>query len=169
MFFQRFGALKTGSKPGGTKTAHTSLPKALHEGPGGVQSRKRVPAGFPKGLRRGPQRRLKSTFSRVPAHRQSPRVSKAIPGTPGSPKWSKNVPKMVEKCATSFASYALTASHRNSCQKTRGHCALTASHRNSRNSCPKNRDSCALTASHRNSCQKNRDSCALTVDHRNSS
>ena len=44
--------------------------------------------------------------------------------------------------------------------KKRGSCALTASHRNG---CQKVRDSCVLAASHRNGCQKIRDSCALTA------
>ena len=94
---------------GTTKTANKLLPKVRHQGPGGVQSRKKAPARSPKGLQQGPQRHPKSTFSEVPAHRWSLRVPKGTPGTPRKPKIDQKYAKILEIPA----SCALTASHIN--------------------------------------------------------
>ena len=65
-FLRCFSALKTGSKPGGTKTANKSLPKALHEGPRGSLEPEKGPSRVPQGTPAGSPKAAKIDFFRRP-------------------------------------------------------------------------------------------------------
>ena len=114
--------------------------------------------------------RLFQGSRRTGDHQGSPRPFQGPPE-------AQNGSTIDQQCAKIFASYALTASHRNSCQKNRDSCALATETALKKivlaaplqpvteTADNKNCGSCALTASHRNSCQKKRGSCALTAAH----